>query len=259
MRALTTKTNPKTGKLGQWRIVGEVLRGDKFDWLPQAREARAEMRAHAFANAEAILARYGGPKSKLMSDEELAVYESCRPADSDEEEEEEEDEEAEDVGAAKENAGAARNKPAPKPAKKAAKAPSKKREREATAAAAASDDDDDFVRDEPKRKSVKKAEKAEKKEATAEPKAPKKPNQEAFYKAVSAMVDLVPSRSDPLALLLIRMGLDAPGAAGIDLVRTPEHRICVLQPCAAALTGDDDVRSAPRCSTPRSAPAAARR
>ena len=120
----------------------------------------------------------------------------------------------EDEGA-KENAGAARNKPAPpKAAKKAAKAPGKKRER----AAAESDDEDEEEEEEapaPKRKYVKKA-KAEKEEAKAH-KAPKQ--EKFFYKAVSAIVDLGLACSNPLQLLLINLGLDAPGAEGTELVR----------------------------------------
>ena len=182
-----------------WRVSRHKLRDDEEAWMVEARAALGRMRAHAVANAATILARYGG---KLISDEELAEFETCPSED-------------EDAGAAKENAGSARNKPAPKAAA-AKKAPSKKREREAAAAASASDEDDDFVRDEPKRKSVKK-EKAEKE--APEAKAPKAPKQEKFYKAVSAMVDLGLASSNPLQVLLIRLGLDAPGADGIDLVR----------------------------------------
>jgi hypothetical protein len=203
----------------KWRIDGEALLLDEPEWMPVARKARAQLRAHAAANAEAILARWGGPDAQHLTDEDLVEYETKaarQPASDATAVSSEEDE------GAKENAGAARNKPAPpkaaKPSKKAAKAASKKREREA--AASDEEEDDDFVREEaalkPKRKYVKKADKAEKEAPEAKP---KKAKQEPFYKAVSAMVDLSLASSNPLQLLLIRLGLDAPGADGIDLVR----------------------------------------
>ena len=123
LHLICNKKDPNTGLGGQkWRIDGEALLLDEPEWMPVAREARAQLRAHAAANAEAILARWGGPDAQHLTDDELVEYETKaarQPASDATAVSSEEDE------GAKENAGAARNKPAPPKAfaKKVASAP----------------------------------------------------------------------------------------------------------------------------------------
>lgn len=210
------KRNPKTGLPGNsWRITLPAQQDGEPEWMPAARAARAAMRAHAAAVAADVIERFGGPGARLLSDEELVEYEAEASDSSDEEE------------AAKENAGAPPsrdNKAAAKErsaAKPAAAAAAKKAAKKRPAPAASESDSDVFEADEAPPAKKRKTLKKEKKEAAAA--------LEPFHVTLAAAVDhRIASRSH-LTQLVVGLGLDAPGAAGAELVLPARTLLALLR------------------------------